>query len=58
MLLWFHQRREEPRMTDYKRMDRENLKNVIRALRIKNKRQPTRATMAEIKKAQAALDGK
>jgi hypothetical protein len=45
-------------MTDYKRMDPENLKNVIRALRIKNKRQPTRATMAEIKKAQAALDGK
>jgi hypothetical protein len=45
-------------MPDYTKLDPQNLRNVIRALEIKNKRQPTRATMAEIRKAKAALKGK
>lgn len=45
-------------MTDYTKLDPENLRNVIRALETQNKRQPTRATMAEIQKAKAALRGK
>lgn len=45
-------------MTDYTKLDPQNLRNVIRALETQNKRQPTRATMTKIKAAKAALRGK
>jgi len=45
-------------MPKYDDLPRENLKNLLRALETKNKRQPTRATMAEIRAVRAALKGK
>jgi hypothetical protein len=45
-------------MPNYKELPKENLKSLLRALEIQNKRQPTRETMARIKAVRAALKGK
>lgn len=44
--------------TKYEDLPPENLRNLLRVFRNQNKRKPTRATMAEIRKIQAALKGK
>lgn len=45
-------------MPDYTELDKEQLRALLRALRIQNGRKPTRATMAKIRAVQAALKAK
>ncbi len=45
-------------MTKYEDLPAESLRALLRALRRQNDRQPTRKTMAEIRKVSKALKGK